>query len=140
VAGVPQPWQLAGGIHAAPGSPQSASRWHSTAGQKQGVFVGKGQCPCVMSCRSGLDQFVCSSTAECVCFETAEGTSFCATGEATSEGCSTTAECAIGTTCIVQRGCPDAGTRCRTAAECPPSQGCLRRKCQHSTCAVPCPI
>jgi hypothetical protein len=33
VAGVPHPWQFTGEIHAAPGSPQSASRWHSTVGQ-----------------------------------------------------------------------------------------------------------
>ena len=107
---------------------------------KGGVYQSQGTCHCAVRCDSDPSHFTCQANADCACLETAGGNGLCAFSIVPLTGCSTSADCDGGRTCVVQLGCPDSGTACTTSAECEEFQGCINGKCPLTGCAQPCPV
>jgi hypothetical protein len=111
--------------------------------KKEGVFMAKGKCNCALTYYSDASKFPCPHHADCFCYEGVNGHGFCGDGGATSYGCSTTADCASGSTCIMQQD-GGSGNGCLTALECGTNEGCVHAAglvggtCQATACATPC--
>lgn len=107
--------------------------------RKGGVYLEQGQCHCAPGCdTSDFEKFPCQNTPGCVCMKSAAGKGFCAAVVQKPFPCSTDADCEPGATCVVTPGCPDTGGSCTTSADCADPLGCVKGRCQATTCTRPC--
>ena len=110
--------------------------------RKKGIFLRKGQCKCAFTCEANVTRFPCQNNPVCICFEGVDGQGFCSNRDTTSFGCSTTADCPSGRTCVVLRRCASPVTSCTTQEECSslPFTVCFKGKCELTECVLPCSV
>jgi hypothetical protein len=110
--------------------------------KRGGVYLTTGECHCASPCTGPY--FHCgSSTSNCSCYGTVEGTGFCGGVIGSDYGCTSSSQCSqIGWKCVIRYGCSDAGQSCTTHQDChniKPYLACVNGICQSTNCGNPCP-
>ena len=107
--------------------------------KKHGVYLTSGECTCAVTWRKGRQAFGkyrCSANENCTCYETADGSGFCARWNVVDshQGCQSNTECDTGEACTVL-----SGASCNDTKPCThPQFECVNGTCQYSSCRPPC--
>jgi hypothetical protein len=136
--------QIIGGVIAVavpslvPQSVAAGSRAKKRCRNKGGRYLTSGQCRCAYRCGADESRFVCGGNPNCRCLEAVDGTGYCGFGIPTQQECVSDADCGVGPTCVVFRGCIGSGTSCTVSADCTGITACINGTCQNTGCATPC--
>ena len=111
--------------------------------RKGGIPQKKGECHCAVGCNSDFSQFHCQSATDCICLKKASGGGFCGfvgpTEGLQGNPCDeNNAGCTASTVCVVRSGCPGSGNPCSSKTDCPAPMGCVKGRCQVTSCVPPC--
>jgi hypothetical protein len=111
--------------------------------KKHGVYLRSGECNCAVTWRKGTQapwKFRCENTDGCGCYQTVDGSGFCAKWEVVDShhGCESDAVCDPGEVCTVLRGY-SSGASCDDTTPCDnPRFGCINGTCQYTSCRPAC--
>jgi hypothetical protein len=140
--------QIFGGVIAVavpslvPQSAAASARARKRCRNKGGKYLPPGQCRCAYRCDANEVQFPCQkdqTNPNCRCLEAVDGTGFCGFGIPSQKECVSNAECGVGLTCVVIRGCIGSGASCTTTPDCDPGIfACINGTCQRTGCVGPC--
>jgi hypothetical protein len=112
--------------------------------KKHGKYLTSGECQCAVTWPKGqedIHKFRCSDTDGCGCYQTADGSGFCAKWNVVDshQGCESDAECDPGAACTVVPGY-SSGAPCDDTTTCDdPQFGCINGACQYTSCRPACP-
>jgi hypothetical protein len=111
--------------------------------KKHGVYLTSGECTCAVAWHKGqqvASKFPCSDIATCACYETVDGSGFCAKFNVpdSNQGCESNGECNSGAACTVLPGYSK-GKSCGPGKPCAErTEACVDGTCQYTSCRPPC--
>jgi hypothetical protein len=110
--------------------------------KKHGNYLTSGECQCGVTWRKGQHaywKFPCTTNEDCACYETADGSGFCARPNVPDnhQGCESDAECNPGDACTVLPGYSN-GASCTPGSCSNSDEGCVNGTCQYTSCRPAC--